>query len=76
MFRIRGWAVPKLRNFHSTSTEDGNLRLAEAQKRLRETNDSIAIIAKSVGFNDTGHFCRTFKKETSLTPLQYRKSAS
>ena len=23
MFRIRGWAVPKLRNFHSTSTEDG-----------------------------------------------------
>ena len=53
-----------------------NLRLAEAQKRLQETNDSIAIIAKSVGFNDTGHFCRTFKKETSLTPLQYRKSAS
>lgn len=24
MFRIRGWAVPKLRNFHSTSTEDGD----------------------------------------------------
>ena len=53
-----------------------SLRIAEAQKRLRETNDPVAIIAKSVGFHDSGHFCRTFKKETALTPLQYRKSAS
>lgn len=51
-----------------------SLRLSEAKIRLQETNDSVALIAASVGFNDTGHFCRTFKKETSLSPLQYRKS--
>lgn len=53
-----------------------NLRISEARKRLRETNDSVAIIANSVGFHDSGHFCRIFKKETGLTPLQYRKSVS
>lgn len=51
-----------------------SLRMNEAKIRLKETNDSVALIAASIGFNDTGHFCRTFKKETKLTPLQYRKS--
>lgn len=51
-----------------------SLRINEAKRRLRETNDSVAIIAKSIGYNDTGHFCRTFKKETSITPLQFRKN--
>ena len=50
-----------------------SLRIQEAKNRLVTTNDSIALIASSIGFIDTGHFCRTFKKETSCTPLQYRK---
>lgn len=50
------------------------LRITEAKRRLRETTDSVSLIAKSVGYNDTGHFCRTFKKETYFTPLQYRKN--
>lgn len=48
------------------------LRLNEARKRLCETKDPVSIIARSVGFNDTGYFCRIFKKEFSVTPLQYR----
>ena len=52
------------------------LRLGEAMKRLQETNDSVSIIARSVGFTDLGYFCRIFKKETALTPLQYRKNFS
>lgn len=50
-----------------------NLQLNDAMTRLRETTESVENIASSVGYNDTGHFCRTFKKATSLTPLQYRK---
>lgn len=50
-----------------------NLQLNDAMTRLRETTESVESIASSVGYNDTGHFCRTFKKATSLTPLQYRK---
>lgn len=51
-----------------------NLRINESMKLLRETNEPVAAIAQEVGFKDAGHFCRTFKKETSFTPLQYRKS--
>ncbi len=50
-----------------------SLRMSEAKRRLLNTNDSVALIGNSVGFHDTGHFCRIFKKETGLTPLQYRK---
>lgn len=50
------------------------LQLNDAMTQLRETNDSVESIANKVGYNDTGHFCRTFKKATSMTPLQYRKS--
>ena len=53
-----------------------SLRINEAMRRLRETNDPVSLIARSIGFNDTGHFCRAFKKETELTPLQYRKGAA
>lgn len=35
---------------------------------------SIKEVASSVGMNDDKHFCRLFKKETGLTPGQYRKS--
>ncbi len=50
-----------------------SLRIKDAKIRLTNTGDSVALIASSVGFHDPGHFCRTFKKETSYTPLQYRK---
>jgi AraC-like DNA-binding protein len=34
---------------------------------------SVKEIAEAVGFNDVAYFCRAFKAEAGMTPLQYRK---
>ena len=48
-------------------------RMQEASRLLRDTNQDVKDIAPSVGFQDISYFCRTFKRETGFTPLQYRK---
>lgn len=50
-----------------------DLRLAEARNLLSSTPLSISEVAELSGFNDTGYFCRTFKKYHAVTPMQYRK---
>ncbi|MFD1953896.1 AraC family transcriptional regulator [Paenibacillus thailandensis] len=49
------------------------VRIREAQKRLAGTRDSVQFISEQVGFEHIAHFNKTFKKLTSVTPLQYRK---
>ncbi|WP_368742583.1 helix-turn-helix domain-containing protein [Enterococcus casseliflavus] len=41
---------------------------------LVTTEDSIAAIAEQVGYDDAGYYARIFKRETSYTPNQYRKT--
>ena len=48
-------------------------RITKSMQLLRETTMSVKEIAEAVGFHDVPYFCRTFKKETNLTPLQYRR---
>ena len=48
-------------------------RITKSMRLLRDTPLAVKDIAEAVGFHDVTYFCRTFKKETSLTPLQYRK---
>lgn len=50
------------------------LRIREAKRLLRETDKSIAEIAKEVGFSESAYFCAVFKKSERLSPLEYRKS--
>lgn len=50
-----------------------NIRIEQAKILLRETNDSVANICKSVGYNDLKHFSHTFDKATGLKPGAYRK---
>ncbi len=49
-----------------------NLRIEEAKRRLRETNEPIAVVCKEVGYNDVKHFVATFSKSTGLKPSVYR----
>ena len=44
----------------------------EAKRRLTETNQDVAVIAYSLGFDYPAHFTRFFKKVTGLTPTEYR----
>lgn len=49
-------------------------RLKCAAKLLRTTDSSISFIAQASGFENTGYFCRKFKKLFQLTPGEYRKA--
>ena len=49
------------------------VRISHAKELLQQTNLSVAEICARVGYNDIKHFTQMFKKETSLSPAQYRK---
>lgn len=49
-------------------------RIAEAKHLLETTDYSIVKIAQAVGFSSQSYFSQTFRKETGISPNQYRKS--
>jgi AraC family transcriptional regulator len=48
-------------------------RMNEARRRLRETNDSVIAIAIELGFASASHFSQVFRRETRMTPSEYRR---
>lgn len=48
-------------------------RIEEAKKLLKETDLRIYEISMEIGYKDVKYFNRIFKKETGITPLQYRE---
>ncbi len=50
-----------------------SLRISEACRRLRSTDDSITDIAEQVGFNTLRTFNRSFDKQMGRTPRDYRR---
>ncbi|WP_319559904.1 response regulator [Marispirochaeta sp.] len=51
------------------------LRMDEAKKLLREGEMQISCIAEEVGFQDPNYFSRVFRRDTGLSPREYRLSA-
>jgi len=50
-----------------------NLRMNEAKRLLRETKKSVVEIALDVGYANPSHFAQLFRKETGLSPSNYRQ---
>ncbi len=50
-----------------------DIRIKLACLILRDTTIPVKEVAYKTGFNDINHFGRTFKKNTSYSPTQYRK---
>ncbi|NLO83882.1 MAG: response regulator [Clostridiales bacterium] len=50
------------------------LRISKAQELLHATDMRSSQIAYAVGYNDPHYFSYLFKKNTSMTPSEYRKS--
>ena len=48
-------------------------RMKKAKKLLLETDSMISDIASAVGYADANYFTRAFKRETGITPSEYRK---
>lgn len=49
------------------------LRIEHGKSLLADTNMSVKQIAFECGFNDSNYFSSVFKRETGISPLQYRK---
>ena len=49
------------------------IRITEAKRLLRETDNQIVTIAYNVGYNNIPHFNRTFKQFEGMSPKEYRK---
>jgi AraC-like DNA-binding protein len=49
------------------------LRIEEAKYLLDSSNESVATIALSVGYNDPNYFSKVFTKLEHVTPQDYRK---
>ncbi len=48
-------------------------RVGESQRLLTNSTLPVSAISDRLGFNDSSHFCRTFKKHVGLTPSAYRQ---
>ena len=48
-------------------------RIDQARYLLTHTDHSVSQICYESGFNDVPYFCRTFKKNTGVTPMAIRK---
>ena len=57
---------------HTTTALIGSRMAQEAKILLRQTNWNVSEIADSLGFADTAHFCNFFKRQTRLTPGDFR----
>ncbi|HWK08118.1 MAG TPA: AraC family transcriptional regulator [Puia sp.] len=55
-----------LHEFHFT------VRIEKSKSLLEGTAYPLKAIASSVGFKTESHFCKRFKKITTLTPIEYR----
>ena len=49
-------------------------RIEESKRLLETTNLSIAEIAVEIGFSSQSYFSQSFKKNTYMTPNEYRRS--
>jgi len=57
----------------SIHEEIRRVRIEQVKRMLMETNLSISQVATALGYAGVEHFARYFKKETDLTPREYRK---
>ena len=49
------------------------LKIAEAERLLRETDKSISAVAASLGFSDAKYFGALFKSHTGSSPTEFRE---
>ena len=56
----------------SPSRHHINLRMNVARRLLRETKQSVVDVALGVGYTNPSHLAKLFRRETGLSPSDYR----
>src|ERR1700738_5010839 len=51
-------------------------RISAAQEQLTDPYATVTEVAAAVGFGDTGHFCRKFKRIVGMTSGEWRRPYS
>lgn len=51
-----------------------NVRIEKGKEMLKKSNLMVCEIAEKAGFSDYRYFCKVFKKEVNMSPLEYRNS--
>ena len=51
-----------------------DIRMEKAKLLLLHSDMPVAELAESIGYEDENYFGKVFKKQTGLSPLQYRRS--
>jgi len=59
---------------HTVGSWIRSARVAEAATRLAHTDDPLPAIAEHVGWQDTTHFIRQFRKVYGVTPAAWRRA--
>ncbi len=49
-------------------------RLSLAKRLLLNTEEPISSVCEQVGYSDASYFCKIFKRNVGISPLQYRKN--
>jgi AraC family transcriptional regulator len=57
----------------SPSRYHTNLRMELARRLLRETKKSVVEVAFEMGYSNPGHFAQLFRRQTGLSPSDYRR---
>lgn len=70
-YRLRN-LINKALEFTNFSHFLGHYRILDAERRLRETNDSIFNIGLDVGYTSLSSFHKAFKESYGVTPKEYR----
>ncbi|MBB4118491.1 MAG: helix-turn-helix domain-containing protein [Mesonia hippocampi] len=64
-----------VKNFNTTPQQIiSNRIILQAKRLLAHTNLSVKEISHTLGYTDSSYFNRFFKKQTSTTPLTFRKT--
>ena len=74
---VSQWHLSKLLNKHTESSFYdilNTVRINAARELLRDPKLKIGEIAELVGYTDTAHFARVFKKLVGMNANEYRNS--
>ena len=55
------------------SRHEITLRMDEARRLLRETKKTMVDVALDMGYANPSHFAQLFRRETGLSPSDYRR---